>query len=131
MSYKRIILINCVLTFAVSLSGQCPNQDVLRTRLVYLRSAAKLPAEKELPEVLEFADKIRDCPYKNDSTHVDLLRRIAELYYNQGDYLSGVQYLRQSIAIISSNASKPSVKVKNLVPYYYWLSVYYDSLNNA
>jgi tetratricopeptide (TPR) repeat protein len=116
--------------FAAQLRGQCPPRDTLRKRILYLRDSLKPPPQEQLKELLGYANKMSNCPYKNDSTHVYLLGRIGEIYFKQSDYLKAVQYRRQAIDIITANAGKPSVKVKDLPGRYYYLSVAYDSLNN-
>lgn len=131
MSKKRIILVSYILAFAISLSGQCPNRDLLWKRLMYLKDAAKLPPATERSELFGYLEHIENCPYKYDSTHAYILRRISRLFSDQGDYLKAAQYLHQAIGITSSNASKPSVKVRDLVVNYYFLSVYYDSLSST
>lgn len=130
MRKKVYFLVSCVLLFAASLWGQCPGKDVMKKRILYLRDSLKPPPQEQLKELLGYVDKMNNCPYKNDSTHVFLLGRIGEIYFNQSDYLRAVQYRRQAIEIITANVDKPSVKPRTLPGRYYWLSVAYDSLNN-
>ncbi|HEV8284477.1 MAG TPA: CHAT domain-containing protein [Chitinophagaceae bacterium] len=131
---NKFILISCGLLFCISLSGQCPDRDDLWKHLTYLNDTYLLhstsPPKEELVTLLGFMGKMNDCPYRNDSTHILLLRVIARSYLLQGDFLRTVKYYQQAINIINSNADKPSVNLKVLQGCYYWQSVAYDSLNN-
>jgi len=131
MRKKVFILCSCCL-LAISCGwGQCPDKDSLWQKLVLFRTSSPLAPADELPILLDYARKLQDCPDKYDSTHALLLRRIGALYYKTGNYVNAVQYFKQSISVISSNAGKPSVNVKELIGAYWWLSVFYDSLNRV
>ncbi len=129
MRKKVGALVIAVLLFSVLLKGQCPDQGVLWNRLTNLKSL-KLTPRDQLTELLPIVEGMKKCPYRNDSTHVLLLRKIGEIYFQQQDYIKAVQYRRQAINIITANAGKPSTKLINLPGNYYWLSVAFDSLNN-
>ena len=130
MSKRVIILLSCYLIFVTSLSAQCPDRDSLWRRITYFKRSFKAPTEKELEELLGYLDKLSDCSYKNDTTHVSLLRLIADAYFQQADYLKAVHYRREAIDITSTNTDKPSIKLSSLPGQYYWISVAFDSLNN-
>jgi tetratricopeptide (TPR) repeat protein len=111
------------------LSGQCIGRDSLRKKIISLtESSALLPAEK-IKKLLEEEERINNCSYRHDSTHVFLLRKIGAAYYYLADYVKAAQYLREAIEILTTNADKPSVDAKQLVLTYYYLAVFYDSLN--
>ena len=92
---------------------------------------SKIPPEKELKALLSLEEAEAHCPLRNDSSHAFLLRRIGVIYNGQADYLKAVEYFKSSIAMIMTHADQPAVNVKDLVTNYYWLSVFYDSLNNV
>jgi CHAT domain-containing protein/tetratricopeptide (TPR) repeat protein len=127
---KILVLVTCFLFFAVPSSGQCPDRNDLLKRIALLH-ASKVSPQKQLPELLSYLDNMNACPYRNDSTHSFLAQTIADLYFDEADYLKSVQYFSQSIYITTSNANKPSVKLKDLIYDYYWLAGSYDSLNNV
>jgi CHAT domain-containing protein len=127
---RCIFLVNFIFFFVVSLCGQCPDRDSLRKRIIYLKDSIKLFPKKQLPELLGYLDKMKQCPYRNDSTHIFLLRKIADAYFQQAEYLKAAQYRRQAIDILTTNAGKPSVNLKILPATYYYLSIAYDSLKN-
>src|SRR5947207_11566224 len=123
---KRIFtIISCLSLVFIIADAQCPERDVLRNRILYLRDSSKIPAKDQLPELLSYVNKINKCPYRDDSTHAFLLKRIGGIFYLQNDYLKAVQYFRESSDIIAKNAEKPSVSPKMLISNYYWLSVFY------
>ncbi len=129
MRMKLLILLGSGLLQATSLLSQCPDRDILWTRLRSLRSS-KLQPSLQLKDLLSTIDSLKNCPYRYDSTHIYLLRKIAEIYSREGDFINAVQYQRQAIAITTANAGKPSVKMKALPGIYFYLAVDYDSLNN-
>ena len=130
MQKKMLFLVSCTILFAGPFRGQCPPSGLMRNRIIYLKDSLKPPLQEQLKELQGYVDKMRDCPYKNDSTHVFLLGRIGDIYFKQADYLKAVQYRHQAIEIITANAGKKSVNLNSLPGRYYYLSVAYDSLNN-
>jgi tetratricopeptide (TPR) repeat protein len=115
----------------IFLAGQCPDRDVLWNRLVFFRDSSTTlsPADK-LNELLSYETKIKDCPYKFDSTHALLMQRIGAAYFHLPDYLKATYYTKQAIDIINSNAGKPSINVSHNIRNYYYLGWFYDSLGN-
>jgi len=109
--------------------AQCPDKKFLQNRLDYLINKSKLSPKEELAELLQYLDKMKDCPYRNDSTHVWLLRKIARDYSDLGDHLKAVEYDQEALRIVRSNLGKPNINTGNIVTLYYVLSTFYDSLN--
>jgi len=120
-----------LLTFSISLlsMAQCPDKYFLEKRMTYLRDSSKLSSPQQLVELNGYLAKMQNCPYRNDSTHARLARRIGGLYYAEADYLNAVKFYRQAINITSGNADKPSVNLTELPACYYWLSVMYGALD--
>lgn len=131
MKQKVLILVSAVLFLGGSIRGQCLDRDSLRNRIIYLSGPIKLPLKEKLAELFGYLQNMNACPYKNDSTHELLLRGIGAIYYDQSDFLNAAKYLRQSIDIITANAGKPAVNMKQLPTNYYYLSLFYNSLNNV
>src|SRR6266487_2277992 len=127
MRKRAFILISAASLFAASLLGQCPTGN-LWARL-HLKQLEKSP-EIQLRKLLGILDSIYHCPYTDDSTHSFLLARIAKTYLDQGEFIKGIQYYKESIELIRDNSGKASVNLTHLPGRYYWLSVAYDSLNN-
>ena len=128
MRNKLFILALWSLASALSLSGQCIDKDSLWKRLIFLwHSPPNSPAE-QLKELLKYEADIKNCSYKYDSTHAFLLFRVGATCHRQADYIRAVQYARQSINLIMANVAKPSINLKHVIKYYYYLSVMYDSL---
>src|SRR4026209_1615982 len=105
--FLLILFIQSVLFSA--LSGQCPDRDFLWNRIIYLRDIARPPEKEQLSELLNYLEKMSDCPYKNDSTHSFLLQRIGWLCAMQKDFARAIQYTQQSMNIIYKNQKNPSV----------------------
>ncbi len=131
MLKKIFVFVTYILISTTSLLGQCPNRDSLWQRLVFLRDASNLSPKEELAELLPISVKINSCPYRNDSTHAFLLRRIGANFYLQSDFARAVQYYLESIKIVSSKANSSRVNIRDLISSYYFLSVFYGSLDNV
>jgi CHAT domain-containing protein len=131
MKNKIAILIACWLASVSSLKGQCISRDSLWNRLLVLWYSPPVPPAEQLKELLNYEAGIRHCAYRYDSTHAFLLFRIGATCHRQADYLRGVQYARQSINMVMTNAGKTSINEKHVIKYYYFLSVMYDSLSQV
>ncbi len=131
MLKKIILLISCLCLFLTSIQAQClPDKD-LWNRIVYFNDNPNLPSKEILGELEPYLANINNCPSKNDSTHVFLLRRIAKEYSRMGDNLKAVTYERKALGIMNSNLGNPSLNPEHLVYIYYYLSIFYKSLNYA
>jgi CHAT domain-containing protein len=111
--------------------GQCPEKKLLLERIQAIHSSSKLTFLEQITALHKYVDTVKNCPYKNDSTHAYLLRLIGSKYGKLGHFFTAVQYFHQSINMIVSNAGKPSINQKHLILSYFWLFSYYDSLNNV
>src|SRR5579863_2906456 len=127
---KFILLILCNSLLLFSSHAQCPEEKFLHNRLDYYIYKSQLSPKDELTELLKFLDSMKDCPYRNDSTHVLLLRKIAREYSNLGDHLKAVGYEMEALRIVRSNFDKPNIIPGDIITIYYFLSIFYDSLND-
>ncbi|MFC0772274.1 CHAT domain-containing protein [Terrimonas alba] len=129
MVKKLLILFGIIIFNSASLLAQCPDRDALWSRLSNLRHS-KLDPQHQLTNLLSSLDSLKNCSYKFDSTHAYLLRKIADVYIKQGDYLKAIEFRRQAAGIVSKNVGKPFVRAETLPGIYYYISVAYDSLGN-
>jgi CHAT domain-containing protein len=129
MPRKLILLIGYFWLSLSSIDAQCLAENKLHDRIVYFNNNPNLPSKKILSELEPYLAKINDCPYKNDSTHVYLLRRIAWEYSRMGDNIKALACEREALGIMNSNMGKPAINPEALVNIYYFLSIFYDSLN--
>ena len=128
---KHILLILCNSLLLFTGHSQCPEEKFLYNRLDYYSYKSKLSPKDELAELLKFLDSMKDCPYRNDSTHVLLLRKIARDYSNLGDQLKAVTYELEALRIVRSNFDKPNIIPGDIIVIYHNLSIFYDSLNDV
>jgi len=127
---RKIILLICYFWLSLSsIHGQCLTEKVLQSRINYYNYNPHFPSKKILAELEPYLANINNCPYKNDSTHVFLLRRIAREYSRMGDNLKAVEFESKALGIMNSNKGKPSIDPEDIVTIYYFLSIFYDSLN--
>jgi hypothetical protein len=131
--YTRLfIVISSILFTVVSSPGQCPGRDSLWKRLIFLRdSAFQLSPAEKLKELLTYNARMKNCHYRNDSTHALLMQRIGAMYFYQSDFLNAARYMRQAANIITVNVGKPSVDIRQNIRNYYSLAWIYDSLDNV
>lgn len=124
-----ILLFACLLQGAV-LCAQCPAGDSVFRRIAYLKSSSQ-PAAAQLRDLLQLESIVRRCPYSNDSTHELLLRRIAVVCMDEGDFTHAIQYLNKACDIIIAANGTPRVNSRHIITYYYFLSNACDSLHNT
>lgn len=127
MKTLGFILIICT-TFKLSLSGQCPDKQFLWHRIIYLRDSTKIPAKDQLAELLQYLEKIKNCPYQTDSTYALLLQRIGWLFSLQKEFVKAIQFTRQSMDLIYKNLGKTSVNYSHVIKSYNNLRILYDSI---
>lgn len=127
----RFVSLLCLFLFpSVTLLAQCMPAKELLNHIRYLRDSSKLSNKQQLADLLPYEARMNGCPYKNDSTHVILLKRIGALYLYDAEYLRAAKYYGQSIDLTNANAGRPSVNAKNVINSYLWLSTIYDSLKD-
>jgi tetratricopeptide (TPR) repeat protein len=127
---KFILLILCNSLLLFSSHAQCPDEKFLCSRLDFAYKS-KLSTKDELKSLLQYRESMKDCPYRNDSTHVLLLRRIAWMYSNLGDHLKAIEYEQEALQIIRSSMGKPNIVPGDIIAIYLLLSKSYDSLNDV
>ncbi len=129
---KTVIILICFIVFRTDCTqGQCLDSKALRNRIIFLANSKTIPTTDQLKELLNFETSQKSCSNKNDSSYTFLLNRIGSIYSGMGEYLKAVEYCRRSIRMISENAASPSIKIKDIIDRYYWLSVYQELLNNV
>ena len=130
MRPRLFYLLGIALLCANLAFGQCIDRDSLWNRLQTIQKDENGSPAQYLPFLINQAELIKNCPYKNDSTHAFLLRTIGDLEFKSGEYVSAIKYFRQAIDITTSYPSKASVHPKELIMAYYHLSDVYEALND-
>jgi len=123
-----MILVCAILFNSEYLMGQCPERDTLWNRIISIRSSKTKNYADKLKSLLIYDQQIKACPQHIDSVYTYLLLSIGVLCYRTADYNQAVFYTNQALQIIQANASSPSISTKVLAQYYFYLSIYYDSL---
>ena len=118
-------------SFVVASYGQMEDQEALWKKLTYINDTLRSASGTDLKSLLEVESSKNRIPVRQDSTRVFLLAAIGHLYYEQGDYLNGVQYYRRAIELFQSGLNKPSLKPSHVIMCYFRLSTIYDSLNQV
>lgn len=130
MGKEKAFFAVLALFIAMAAYGQCPSRDSLWQRLVYLRDSAAFNPADQLAELLRYRDRMENCHYKFDSTHVLLEQRIGVSYYYLGDYQEAKNHIRQAIRINSARQGG-KVNEKHSIRLYFNLAVINDSLSRV
>src|SRR5438477_4974745 len=127
----RVLIIVAFNFFYIGfVNSQCIERDSLRNQLDHLKGNPSISNAQGLKILLDYAERIKKCNYRNDSTHCLLLASIGELYYRNADYLKAIQFYRQAINLIYAQKNNTAVQPRSLIRYYYLLSKAYASLND-
>ncbi|HEY4877340.1 MAG TPA: CHAT domain-containing protein [Puia sp.] len=124
-----ILILFCIVITSESLVAQCPTKDSLVKKLLFFRNSPDFDKKIQLNELLQYDLKIKNCSFPNDSVYTFLISSIGVTYFLLNDYVHAIQYMKQVINTIHSNSSHPDIDKKNLNKYFYFLSVFYDSLH--
>ena len=122
------ILFCLFIAHAQPVSGQCPDRDSMWKRIVSIRKSSSADKTGGLKSLLQYDREIKNCPYAVDSVYTFLLLSIGVTYYKLADYNNAIRYTRRALNIIHANADNPAINKTYLTRYYYYLSIYYDSL---
>ncbi len=130
---RILILILCcfLIIDSYSLVGQCPARDTLLKRLAFFRNSPSYNKTNQLNELLGYDIKSKNCSYRNDSVYTFLLASIGVTYFLLGDYIDAIQYTKKALNTIYAYADNPAINKFYLGKYYYYLSVFYDSLKQV
>jgi CHAT domain-containing protein len=136
MINRLFILVGLFCWMNLKSAGQCPEEHLIVEKINSYKDTVGLPVRKfplkeRVKELQGYLNKIITCPYRNDSTHVNLLRALATLYSYEGDYFNAAKYMRQSFELIAANSGKRLISSERLLSGYLWLSIFYDSLHNV
>ncbi len=93
-----------------------------------LLQKSSIPYADQLKEYLRNDSLWKICSPGPDSISVSLLLNIGITYFFLADYVHAVRYTREALDLIQANADNPAINNKILGRYYYYLSIYYDSL---
>ena len=125
----RVLIFSLAFLFVVDdvSFGQCITRDSLRDRVNFIRYAPRDKMDK-LKELFKCQEQAKNCPENGDSVYTLLLKSIGLEYYRRKDYIKAVEYTRQALDVVKKNISEPTTQKIQLPKFYYYLSVYYDSL---
>ncbi|NII26962.1 CHAT domain-containing protein [Pseudoflavitalea sp. X16] len=134
---KKVSLLIGSLLVVVWLNGQCPDRDSLWREISLLKNSLdksdtpKALAPETRQQLLQWEKKIQHCPYWYDSTHVLLLRTIANTYYKQDNYLEAIRYLKEAAVLVRRTPNNPAINEKELMRIYLWMAMAYKGTNNV
>lgn len=129
---RTIFLIILFLSGYVSLKAQCSqNRNADWNNAIAVINSPTLKLPEKIDTLKRWLGKINSCVYKNDSVNVLVLKLIGEAYSYQLDFVNAAKYYGQAIDMLNANAGKPAINSEHLINTYFWLSTFYDSLNNT
>ena len=109
--------------------GQCPDKDSIWKSIATIRKSSSPDKIGELKTLLTHNQQIENCRQGVDSVYTFLLLSIGVTYYRLADYNNAIRYTRRALNYIETNVENPAINKTYLTRYYYYLSIYYDSLN--
>lgn len=129
--YKKIIIPLIFFFYcSVLVQAQCISDDSLLKKISFLRDSTGLSVTKQIEILSVYDSGIVTCVKNHDSVYTLLVNRIGNLFTSSADFSKGIAYYKKSINLINKNAGKnTSLNLKYVIPCYYWLSVFYDSLH--
>jgi CHAT domain-containing protein/predicted negative regulator of RcsB-dependent stress response len=129
MRYGLIVLLTFFFN-QFALKGQSSHKDVALASIKDINKSQTLSPSNRVAPLLDSLRKLKERPSINDSIYTKLLRKIGWAYIDQSDHITGIKYFHKAINVITGNISKPGINSKELIKSYYWLSTFYDTLNN-
>jgi CHAT domain-containing protein len=131
MSGKFFIIGLGLMLWVSTARSQCIERDTLIKQLTFLEKTTTFSDAQKLAMLLNYVARLKDCKYRDDSTHCSLLSAIAQMYHRQSDHFNAIHYYKQAIELASGQTGGEAVPATNLVEYYSNLSEVYDSLNRV
>ena len=122
-SLACLFVMNCETSFS-----QCITRDSLWKKVNSIRYAPRNTIDK-LKEFLKCKEQVENCPGNTDSIYTLLLGNIGVEYYKRADFVRATKYTWQALDIVKANISGTTTDKMQLPKFYYYLSVYYDSLH--
>jgi tetratricopeptide (TPR) repeat protein len=128
---KAAIQLIIIVLLTATLHAQCISKDSINKDSKRINALPKSQSREKLVKLIEYQNIFKKCFSTTDSAYTSLLRKIGWTYFDMSDYFNAAEHFKQFIDIINSNANSPAVRLKDLISGYYWLSTFYDSLNNV
>jgi CHAT domain-containing protein len=129
MKKKIFICVFLYFNFFHALLGQCPPKDSLQKEKMAARVNAIHSRPERLAVLLEYINHVMKCYPQGDSTYAWLLLSIGWEYADDRNFSEAANYFVQSIQV-SQSFTKDLLTESKLINQYYWLSTFYDSLDN-
>jgi|KBSMisStandDraft_5_1062788.scaffolds.fasta_scaffold01641_12 CHAT domain-containing protein/tetratricopeptide (TPR) repeat protein len=109
------------------LASQYPDRDSVSARLMFLKNS-NLPYAAQLNELQGYERQFSLNGITTDSIYINTLLAIGVVEFRLAKYNQAILATLKAIKIIESNKFRPAVNNAILNKYYYYLSIYYDSL---
>ena len=122
-SLACLFVMNCETSFS-----QCITRDSLWKKVRFIHYGSRGMIDK-LNEFLKCKEEVENCPGNTDSVYTLLLGDIGVQYYKRKDFVAAIEYTWQALDIVKANISRTATDKMQLPKFYYYLSVYYDSLH--
>lgn len=110
--------------------AQCPGRDALLQRIIVLKAAAPRDPDSTRQQLLRLAKQLIQCGYRNDSSHIQLLRAIATTYVLQQKNEEVIRILQQAIDILQQPGYPHRGDGRDLVQLYYFIALYHKKTGN-
>jgi CHAT domain-containing protein len=130
MKYLFLLVVNVLLITSLATAQCSPDRESIQRYVDSTFANTKLSYSNKQSILTSYLEKMERCSYKNDSVHILLAIRLAQLHYFQSDYLGAANYYRRAITIMTQEQGNRDVARQKLLNAYYWLSFIYETLDN-
>jgi CHAT domain-containing protein/tetratricopeptide (TPR) repeat protein len=117
-----------LLVFGEIIYGQCPGKEIIQSTLGRLKDSEPGNLNKVLNDMLDIENSLSKCKDPEDSLVLSLYSGITIAYYHLADYLHAIQYANKALDFSRAQSLHHLSKPVPLNKYFYFLSVFYDSL---
>ncbi|MEO8412437.1 MAG: CHAT domain-containing protein [Ginsengibacter sp.] len=124
---RKIIFITGILIFSGKLFCQCPDSKLFKERITFVFNSSYAKNKSSLQELLTLKMQMEKCNFREDSSYMYLMQKIAVLYFRQSDYIKAIDFTNESVRIAKKYVIHHSGSTLALVRNYSNLYFYYDA----
>ncbi|WP_276482755.1 CHAT domain-containing protein [Paraflavitalea pollutisoli] len=127
---KYITLLFCSWLWFNGAKAQCPGRDAWVQRIAVLKAAAPRNPDSTRWQLQLLQKELIRCGYRDDSTHIQLLRAIATTYVLQQKNEDVIRVLQQALDILRQPGYRHTGDSRDLVQLHYFIALYYNKTGN-
>jgi CHAT domain-containing protein len=123
--WKDIYILTGFILFSTGTFCQCPGNYFFKKRISFIYNVSKQKVDRQLEELLQLQQQMKECHLDKDSSYMFLLQKIGALYFKKFNYSKAVDFTTESIHIAEECISNQTCTMIAMVHNYYNLFYYY------